>query len=264
LVVGFMGLPQAGDRFLVTRDEKSARDISYRRQQLKREQDVRKHKLVTLAQISEQIKYGNVGELNILVKADVDGSAEALADSLIKLNTEEVQVSVLRKAVGPISESDVLLASASGAVIIGFQVRANTKARELALREDVDIRLYDVIYDAINDIKLALEGMLAPTVQESVVGQAEVRDTFKISRIGVIAGCYVLSGKINRNKKIRLIRDDTEIFKGSIASLKRFKDDTREVQSGFECGIQIENYNDLKVGDIIEAYEVSEVKRQLA
>lgn len=264
LVVGFMGLPQAGDRFLVTRDEKSARDISYRRQQLKREQDVRKHKLVTLAQISEQIKYGNVGELNILVKADVDGSAEALADSLIKLNTEEVQVSVLRKAVGPISESDVLLASASGAVIIGFQVRANTKARELALKEDVDIRLYDVIYDAINDIKLALEGMLAPTVQESVVGQAEVRDTFKISRIGVIAGCYVLSGKINRNKKIRLLRDDMEIFKGSIASLKRFKDDTREVQSGFECGIQIENYNDLKVGDIIEAYEVSEVKRQLA
>jgi len=264
LVVGFMGLPQAGDRFLVTRDEKSARDISYRRQQLKREQDVRKHKLVTLAQISEQIKYGNIGELNILVKADVDGSAEALADSLIKLNTDEVKVSVLRKAVGPISESDVLLASASGAVIIGFQVRANTKARELAQKEDVDIRLYDVIYDAINDIKLALEGMLAPTVQETVVGQAEVRDTFKISRIGVIAGCYVRSGKINRNNKIRLLRDETEIFKGSIASLKRFKDDTREVQSGFECGIQIENYNDLKVGDIIEAYEVSQVKRQLA
>lgn len=264
VVVGFMGLPQAGDRFLVTRDEKSARDISYRRQQLKREQDVRKHKLVTLAQISEQIKYGNVRELNILVKADVDGSAEALADALIKLNTDEVKVSVLRKAVGPISESDVLLASASGAVIIGFQVRANTKARELALKEDVDIRLYDVIYDAINDIKLALEGMLAPTVQESIVGQAEVRDIFKISRIGVIAGCYVLSGKINRNNKIRLLRDDTEIFKGSIASLKRFKDDTREVQSGFECGIQIENFNDIKVGDIIEAYEVSEVKRQLA
>lgn len=264
MVVGFMGVPQAGDRFMVTRDEKSARDISHRRLQLKREQDAKKHKLITLAQISEQIKFGHVGQLPILVKADVDGSAEALADSLIRLNTQEVKVDVIRKAVGPISESDVLLASASGAVIIGFHIRANAKARELALKENVDIRLYDIIYDAINDIKLALEGMLAPTMEENITGQAEVRELFKISRLGVIAGCYVLSGKIHRNNKVRLLRDDSEIYKGNIASLKRFKDDTREVQSGFECGIQIENFNDLKVGDIIESYEVSEVKRQLA
>ena len=264
MVVGFMGVAQAGDRFMVTRDEKTAREISSRRQQLRREQDAKQHKLMTLSQISEQIKFGRVGELPILVKADVDGSSEALADSLINLNTEEVQVNVIRKAVGPISESDVLLAAASGAVIIGFHVRANAKARELAQKENVDIRLYQVIYDAINDIKLALEGMLAPTVEENIMGQAEVRDTFKISRLGVIAGCYVLSGKILRNNKVRLVRDDVEIFKGNITSLKRFKDDTREVASGFECGIQIENYNDLKVGDIIESYELSEVKRQLA
>ena len=264
LVVGFMGVPQAGDRFMVTRDEKTAREISYRRLQLKREQDAKQHKLKTLSQISEQIKSGGVSELPILVKADVDGSAEALADSLIGLNTSEVKVQIIRKAVGPISESDVLLASASDAVIIGFHVRANAKARELAISEQVDIRLYQVIYDAINDIKLALEGMLAPTVEENIIGQAEIRDTFKISRLGVIAGCYVISGKILRNNKVRLIRDDVEIYKGSIASLKRFKDDTREVASGFECGIQIDGYNDLKVGDIIESYEISEVKRQLA
>ena len=264
LVVGFMGVAQAGDRFMVTRDEKTAREIGTRRQQLKREQDAKQYKLMTLTQISEQIKSGGVSELPMLVKADVDGSAEALADSLISLNTEEVQVQIIRKAVGPISESDVLLAAASGAVIIGFHIRANAKARELAQKENVDIRIYQVIYDAINDIKLALEGMLAPTVEENIVGQAEIRDTFKISRLGVIAGCYVLSGKILRNNKVRLVRDDVEIYKGSIASLKRFKDDTREVASGFECGIQIEGYNDLKVGDIIESYELSEVKRQLA
>ncbi|MEJ2542514.1 MAG: translation initiation factor IF-2 [Calditrichaceae bacterium] len=264
LVVGFMGVAQAGDRFMVTRDEKTAREISNRRLQLKREQDAKQHKLKTLSQISEQIKSGGVSELPILVKADVDGSAEALADSLISLNTDEVKVQIIRKAVGPISESDVLLASASNAVIIGFHVRANAKARELAITEEIDIRLYQVIYDAINDIKLALEGMLAPTVEENILGQAEIRDTFKISRLGVIAGCYVISGKILRNNKVRLIRDDVEIYKGNIASLKRFKDDTREVASGFECGIQIEGYNDLKVGDIIESYELSEVKRQLA
>ena len=264
LVVGFMGVAQAGDRFMVTRDEKTAREISTKRLQLKREQDAKQHKLMTLSQISEQIKSGGVSELPILVKADVDGSAEALGDSLIGLNTSEVKVQIIRKAVGPISESDVLLASASGAVIIGFHVRANAKARELAQKEHVDIRLYEVIYDAINDIKLALEGMLAPTMEENIVGQAEIRDTFKISRLGVIAGCYVLSGKILRNNKVRLVRDDVEIYKGTIASLKRFKDDTREVASGFECGIQIEGYNDLKVGDIIESYEISEVKRQLA
>jgi len=264
VVVGFEGVAQAGDRFIVMKDEKTAREISTKRQQLKREQDSKQHRLVTLQQISDQIKTGEVRDLPILVKADVDGSAEALADSLINLNTEEVQVDVIRKAVGPISESDVLLASASGAVIIGFHVRANAKARELAEKENIDIRIYRVIYDAINEIKLALEGMLAPTLEENVVGQAEVRDIFKISRIGVIAGCYMTNGKIMRNNKIRLVREDAEVYSGNIASLKRFKDDVKEVNTGFECGIQIENFNDVKVGDIIEAYEVAEVKRFLA
>ncbi len=263
IVVGFMGVSQAGDRFVVMKDEKSARELAVKRQQLKREQDAKHVKLMTLDKISEQIKIGEIHDLPLIVKADVDGSAEALADSLIKLNTKEVKVNVVRKAVGPISESDVILASASGAVIIGFHVRANAKAREMAEKESVDIRIYQVIYDAINDIKLAMEGMLAPEQQENQVGQAEVRDMFKISRIGTIAGCHVLSGKISRNNKIRLVREDVEIYTGNIASLKRFKEDVKEVQSGYECGIQIENYNDLKLGDIIEAFEISEVKRQL-
>ena len=264
LITGFIEVPQAGDKFIVMKDEKAAREIATKRQRLKREQDAKKVKLTTLAQISEQIKSGVVRELPILVKADVDGSAEALVDSLLKLNTSEVKVDVIRKAVGPITETDVLLASAAGAVIIGFHVRANAKARELAEKEGIDIRLYRVVYDAINDVKMALEGLLEPDKEESVVGQAEVRETFKISKIGVIAGCYMLSGKIMRNSNIRLIRDDVEIYDGSLASLKRFKEDVKEVVSGFECGMQIENYNDLKVGDIIEAYEIKTVKRSLA
>jgi len=264
LVVGFIGVPQAGDRFVVMKDERTARELSTKRQQLKREQEGKQVKMMTLDQISEQIKKGEIRDLPIIVKADVDGSAEALADSLLNLNTDEVAVNVVRKAVGPISESDVLLASASGAVIIGFHVRANVKARELAEKEKVDIRYYRVIYDAINDIKLAMEGMLAPGLEEHVTGSAEVREIFKISRIGVIAGCYVTSGKIFRKNKIRLMRDDVEIYTGTIASLKRFKDDVREVATGFECGIQIENFNDLKAGDILESFEVSEVKRTLA
>ena len=263
LIVGFMGVAQAGDRFVVMKDERTVRELSNKRQQLKREQDGKQVKMLTLAQISEQIKRGEVSDLPILVKADVDGSAEALADSLINLNTDEVAVNIVRKAVGPISESDVLLASASGAVIIGFHVRANAKARELAEHENVDIRYYKVIYDAINDIKLAMEGMLAPTLEENIVGVAEIRETFKISRLGVIAGCYVTSGKILRNNKVRLMRDDVEVYNGTLSSLKRFKDDVKEVATGFECGIQIENFNDLKVGDVIESYEVSEVKRLL-
>ena len=264
LITGFIEVPQAGDKFIVMKDEKAARDIAVKRQRLKREQDAKKVKLTTLAQISEQIKSGVVRELPILVKADVDGSAEALVDSLLKLNTQEVKVDVIRKAVGPITETDVLLASAAGAVIIGFHVRANAKARELAEKEGIDIRLYRVVYDAINDVKMALEGLLEPDKEETVVGQAEVRETFKISKIGVIAGCYMLSGKITRNSKIRLIRDDVEIYDGTLASLKRFKEDVKEVVAGFECGMQIENYNDLKIGDIIEAYEIKTVKRSLA
>jgi translation initiation factor IF-2 len=250
-----MGVAQAGDHFTVMDEEKKARDISTKRQQLRREQEAKQVKMMTLDQISEQIKSGNIEELPVLIKADVDGSAEAIADALLKLNTEEVAVNVVRKAVGPISESDVLLASASGAVIIGFHVRANAQVRDLAKKENVDIRIYRVIYDAINDVKLALEGLLEPTTEEKVVGVAEVRDAFKISRIGTIAGCYITEGKISRNNDIRLFRDDMQIFEGSIASLKRFKDDVREVASGYECGIQVENFNDIKVGDIIEAYE---------
>ena len=264
LVLGFEGVPQAGDRFVVMKDEKSARELSLKRQQLRREQEVKQVKMLTLQQLSERIAQGEVHDLPVLIKADVDGSAEAISDALIGLNTDEVQVKVVRKAVGPITESDVLLASASGAVIIGFNVRANLKAKELAEKENVDIRTYRVIYDAINDIKMAMEGMLKPSVEENVLGQAEVRETFKISRVGTVAGCYVIKGKILRNAKIRVVRDDKEIFDGKIASLKRFKEDVREVASGFECGIQIENFNDLKVGDIIEAYELVEVKRKLA
>ena len=263
LVTGFEGVPQAGDKFIVMADEKVTRMISSKRQQLKREQDSKQVKMVTLDQISERIKLGEVTTLPVMVKADVDGSAEALADALINLNTNEVEIQIIRKAVGPISESDVLLASASGAVIVGFQVRANAKARDLSEKEKVEIRLYNVIYDAINDLKLALEGMLKPSIEEVVVGQAEVRETFKISRIGTIAGCHVLSGKILRNNKVRIVRDDVNIYTGKITSLKRFKEDVREVATGFECGIQIENYNDLKIGDIIESFEITETARKL-
>ena len=262
-ILGFGGLPQAGDRFKVMSDERTVREISHQRQRIKREQDFRQVKLRTLDQISESIKIGGVKELPIIVKADVDGSAEALADSLLKLSNKEVSVQVIRKAVGPISESDVLLAIASNAVIIGFHVRPNIKAKELASSEDIEIRIYKVVYDAINDVKMALEGMLGTDKSEAVVGTVEIRETYKISRLGTIAGCYVKSGKINRNSKIRLIRDDSEIYDGVLTSLKRFKDDTKEVTSGFECGLQIQNYNDLKVGDIIEAYEIVETKRKL-
>ncbi len=264
VVLGFEGIPQAGDRFVVMKDEKAARELALKRQQLKREQEAKQVKMLTLQQIAERIAQGEVHDLPVLIKADVDGSAEAIADALINLNTDEVKIKVVRKAVGPITESDVLLASASGAVIIGFNVRANLKAKELAEKENVDIRTYRVIYDAIDDIKSAMEGMLKPSYEENVVGQAEVRETFKISRIGTIAGCYVIKGKIPRNANVRVVREDVEIYDGKIASLKRFKEDVREVNSGFECGIQIENFNDLKVGDIIEAYEKVEVKRKLA
>jgi len=263
-VLGFDGLPQAGDRFLVMADEKTVREISFQRQRIQREQDFRQHRLRTLDQISKSIKTGGVKELPIIVKADVDGSAEALADSLLNLNVEEVNVTVVRQAVGPISESDVLLASASNAIIIGFHVRANAKAKELAHNENIEIRYYKVVYDAINDIKLALEGLLGTDKTEEVVGTVEIRETYKISRLGTIAGCYVKSGKIRRNSKIRLIRDDVEIYTGELASLKRFKDDAKEVDTGFECGLQVHNYNDIKVGDIIEVYEIQEIKRTLS
>ena len=207
-------------------------------------------------ELSRQIQSGDVKELNILVKADVDGSAQALTDSLLKISNDEVEVKVIRRAVGPIAESDVILAAASRAIIIGFNVRPTLKAKELADKEMVDIRQYRVIYDAIEDVEKALEGMLSPIEREVVTGSAEVREVFKISRIGTIAGCYVLNGSINRNARVRLVRNDVEIYTGTLASLKRFKDDVRDVQSGYECGMAIENFNDLKQGDIIEAFEI--------
>lgn len=262
-VIGFDGIPQAGDDLIVIEDERLARNISIRRQQLKREQDFRQRRRATLDDISQQIKQGQVRDLPIIVKADVDGSAEALSDSLMKLSTQEVKVQVIYKGVGGISESDVLLAVASQAVIIGFHVRPNLKARQLAQQENVDIRIYNIIYNAINEVRNALEGMLAPTITEEVVATVDIRDVFKISKIGTIAGCYVRDGKIMRNNRVRLIRDGIEVFDGTIASLKRFKEDVREIEQGFECGIGLENYNNIKTGDVIEAYHSVETKRKL-
>ncbi len=255
-VLGIDGVPEAGDRLIVMHDEKSAREIAQRRHQLKREQDFRQVRLMTLDELSRQIKAGDVKELNILVKADVDGSAQALADSLSKLSTEAVEVQIIRRAVGPITESDVILAAASQAIIIGFNVRPTLKAKEMAEQERIDIRLYKVIYDAIEDVEKALEGMLEPVQKEVVTGALEIREVFKISRIGSVAGCYVINGKINRNSNVRLIRNDVEIYDGKLSSLKRFKEDVREVQAGYECGLTIENFNDIKQGDIVEAYEI--------
>ena len=263
-LLGFDGIPQAGDQFIAVESDRVAREISIKRQQLKREQDFRQIHFVTLDEISEQIQAGQqVRELSIVVKGDVDGSVEALADSLMKLSTDEVKIRVIHKGVGGISETDVLLAAASNAVIVGFHVRPNLNARRLAEHEKVDIRLYNIIYDAINEVRNALEGLLAPTLSEEVTATIEVRETFKVPKIGMIAGCYVTDGKVVRNNKVRLLRDGVSIFDGGLASLRRFKDDVREVEQGFECGIGLENFNDLKVGDIIEAYKVVETKRKL-
>lgn len=264
LVLGFEGAPQAGDTFIVVESERNAREISLRRQQLKREQDQKQVRHITLDEIAKRINIGGVKELPLIVKGDVDGSVEALSDSLMKISNEEVIVRVIHKGVGGISESDVLLASASDAIIIGFHVRPNLNARKLAETQKVDIRLYNVIYDAINEVKSALEGLLAPLISEEVVATLEVRETFKVPKFGTVAGCYVQEGKISRNNKIRLIRDGIVIQEGEIGSLKRFKDDVREVDAGYECGLNIANYNDVKVGDVIEAYKFTETKKKLA
>ena len=263
-LIGFDGIPQAGDDLVVLESEREAREISIKRQQLKREQDFRQRRTITLDDISKQIKEGQVKDLPIIVKGDVDGSVEALSDSLMKLSTGEVKVVVIHKGVGGISESDVLLAAASRAVIIGFHVRPNLNARRLSESEEVDIRLYNIIYDAINEVKSALEGMLAPSLTEQVLATVEVRDVFKISKVGTIAGCYVQDGKIVRNNKVRLVRDGLIVFDGTIASLKRFKEDVREVEQGFECGLGLEGFNDIKVGDTVEAYTIVETKRKLS
>ncbi|MBK6876178.1 MAG: translation initiation factor IF-2 [Ignavibacteria bacterium] len=263
VVLGFDGVPQAGDTFVVLDSERDSKAISLKRQQLKREQDVRQVRFITLDDISKQIKEGQEVELKIILKADTDGSAEALADSLHKLTTKETKVTVIHKAVGAISESDILLAVASGAIVIGFSVRPNLNARKLAEKNNIDIRLYDIIYKLIEEVKQALEGMLAPDISEEIVGTVEIRQVFKVPKIGNVAGCYVLDGKIVRNNRVRLIRDGFKIFEGNISSLKRIKDDVREVESGYECGIGLENFNDIKVGDNIESFKLVETKRKL-
>ncbi len=263
LILGLSGAPQAGDQFNVMDDEREARDIANKRLQLQREQGIRTHKHITLDEIGRRLAIGNFKELNVIVKGDVDGSIEALADSLLKLSTQEVQVNVIHKSVGAITESDVLLASASNAIIIGFQVRPSTNARKLAEKEEIEIRLYSIIYDAINEIKAAMEGMLAPEFEEKIVCNIEVREAFKIPKVGTIAGCMVLDGKITRNTSIRIIRDGIVGYSGKLASLKRFKDDVKEVLAGFECGLNIDGYNDILVGDIIEGYEQVAIKRTL-
>ena len=263
-ILGFDGVPQAGDAFVVIESDREAREISFRRQLLKREQDFRLIRSVTLNDLSKKIQEGKIKELKVVVKGDVDGSVGALADSLMKITHEEVRVNVIHRAVGSISESDVLLAAASGAVIIGFHVRPNLNARRLAEQETVDIRLYNIIYNAIEEVKKALEGLLAPEKSEEITATVEVRDTFKIPKAGTVAGCYVHDGKITRGNKVRLIRDGIVIFDGGLASLKRFKDDVREVEAGFECGIGLENFNDIKVGDTLEAYKIVETMRKLS
>lgn len=263
LVLGLDGAPQAGDKFNVMESEREAREIATKRGQILREQNLRTKKHITLDEIGRRLAIGSFKELNIIVKGDVDGSVEALSDSLLKLSTEEVKISIIHKAVGQISESDVLLASASDAIIVGFQVRPSAAARRLAEGEEIEIRLYSIIYDAINEIKDAMEGMLAPEIEEVITGNVDVREVFKISKVGTVAGCMVTEGTIKRQNTVRIIRDGIVVYTGEISALKRFKDDVNEVRSGFECGISIKNFNDLKVGDNIEPFEQREVKRKL-
>ena len=262
-ILGLDGAPQAGDLFNVMDDEREAKQIAQRRQQLSREQSVRSQKSLTLEEIGRRLAVGDYQELNIILKGDVDGSIEALSDSLQRLSTPEIQVNIIHKAVGQVTESDVLLASASKAIIVGFQVRPSATARKLAEKEEIEIRLYSIIYDSINDIRDAMSGMLSPEVKEEIACTVEVRETFKISKVGTIAGCMVMDGTINRNTRVRIIRDGVVIYTGELGSLKRFKDDAREVSKGFDCGLNIKNFNDIKVGDIIEGFKEVEVQRTL-
>ncbi len=263
VILGLNGAPQAGDKFKIMATEREAREISTKREQLQREQEIRTQKHITLDEIGRRIAIGNFQELNVIVKGDVDGSIEALSDSLIKLSTEEIQVNVKHKAVGQISESDVLLAAASDAIIIGFQVRPSLSARKLAEKEGVDIRLYSIIYDAINELRDAMEGMLSPVIKEEISGTLEILETFKITKVGTVAGCIVRDGKIYRDSKVRIIRDGIVVYDGALGSLKRFKDDVKEVVNGLECGLNIDRFNDIKEGDIIEAYTEKQIKKKL-
>ena len=262
-ILGLDGAPQAGDKFNVFEDEKEAKQIAIKRAQLVREQTVRTQKHITLDEIGRRIALGDFKELNIILKGDVDGSVEALTDSFQQLSTDEIHINIIHKAVGAITESDVLLASASDAIIIGFNVRPTGNARQIADKEEIDIRNYSIIYDAINDLKDAMEGMLSPVFKEEVSGNAEIRETFKISKVGTIAGCMVTDGKIFKNSIIRIIREGVVVNSGKLAALKRFKDDAKEVSKGYECGIQVKNYNDIKIGDIIEAYSEVEIKKKI-
>jgi translation initiation factor IF-2 len=262
-ILGLDGAPQAGDKFHIFEDEKEAKQIAAKRSQLQREQSVRTQRHITLDEIGRRIALGDFKELNIILKGDVDGSVEALTDSFQKLSTDEIQVNIIHKGVGAITESDVLLASASDAIIVGFNVRPSGNARTLADNEEIDIRTYSIIYAAIEDLKDAMEGMLSPELKEEVTGNVEIREVYKISKIGNIAGCMVISGKIFRNSKIRLLRENVVVYSGELSSLKRFKDDVKEVAKGYDCGLQIKNYNDIKVGDVIEAYQEVEVKKKL-
>ena len=263
LILGLNGAPQAGESFNVMETDKEAKEIANKREQLQREQELRTTKHITLDEIGRRIAIGNFQELNVIVKGDVDGSIEALSDSLIKLSTEEIQVNIKHKAVGQISESDILLAAASNAIVIGFQVRPSLSARKLAEKEQIDIRLYSIIYDAIDQLKAAMEGMLTPEIKEEIIGTLEILEAFKITKVGTIAGCIVQEGKIRRTSKVRLIRDGIVVYSGELGSLKRFKDEAKEVVSGLECGLNIENFNDIKVGDMVEAYEETEMKKTL-
>jgi len=263
LILGFNGAPTAGDTIHVMETEQEAREIANKREQLQREQGLRTSVRVTLEDIGRRIAIGNFRELNIIVKGDVDGSVEALSDSLLRLTTEQIKVNVIHKGVGQISESDVILAAASDAIIVGFQVRPSASARKQAEKEGVDIRLYSVIYNAIEEVKSAMEGMLAPEIKEEITANVEILEVFKITKVGTVAGCIVRDGKIKRGNKIRIIRDGIVAFTGELGSLKRFKDDVKEVASGFECGLNIANFNDIKVGDIVEAFEEVEVKAKL-
>jgi translation initiation factor IF-2 len=262
-VLGMNGAASAGDVFNILDDEKEMKQIASKRQQLQREQGLRTTKHITLDEIGRRIALGDFQELNIIVKGDVDGSIEALSDSLLKLSQESIQINIIHKAVGQITESDILLASASDAIVIGFQVRPSQGARKIAEKEEIDIRLYSVIYKAIEEVKEAMEGMLSPEFKEEIVGTAEIRETFKITKFGTIAGCYVTDGKINRNHNVRIIREGIVVYSGELGSLKRFKDDVKEVKNGYECGLNIAKYNDIRVGDIVEAYEEVEVSRKL-
>jgi translation initiation factor IF-2 len=263
IILGLNGAPQAGDKFNVMENERDARNVANKREQLAREQGLRTQKHITLDEIGRRIAIGNFQELNLIVKGDVDGSIEALSDSLIKLSTQEIQVNVIHKAVGAISESDIMLATASNAIIVGFQVRPSVSARKIADKEQIDIRLYSIIYDAINEIKAAMEGMLSPEIKEEITGTAEVMEAFDITKVGTIAGCIVRDGKIIRKDKVRVIRDGIVIYTGTLGSLKRFKDDVKEVNKGYECGLNIDNYNNVKEGDFIESFTLTEVAKSL-